>query len=165
MQLRTAKVTDWCAQQPHCMGNLGISRSRMPQIASEKVPEFLAWLESKGVKHKLGQKAVGALKATQKEINSEKVEKMRGKNLGGKPILVSKDSYVLDGHHRWAALLADDPGTLIRIIQVSLPIKLLLSVAHEFPGSFKADLEGKKTATTGFDRTAHVVAWRYILGS
>lgn len=137
----------------------------MPQIESEKVPEYLAWLESKGVTHRLGQKEVGNLRATQKEINAEKVEQMRGKNLGGKPILVSKDSYILDGHHRWASLLADDAGTLIRVIQVSLPIKLLLAVSHEFPGSFKEDLHDKRTATLGFDRTARVVTWRYILGS
>jgi hypothetical protein len=155
-------TTDWCATQPHCKGNLGIPRNQMPQIPEEQLPEFITWLESKGVRARVGRKAVGELKATQKEINAQKVENMRGKNLGNAPIIVSKDGYVLDGHHRWAALLAEDPGNLINTIQVSLPIRVLLKVGFEFPGVFVKDLADTRVASTGFDVTAHVVKWRHI---
>jgi len=135
----------------------------MPQIPAKQLPEFIAWLELKGVGVRTGRKAVEDLKATQKEINSEKVQSMRGKNLGNAPIIVSKEGYVLDGHHRWAALLADDPKNLINVVQVGLPIRTLLKVGFDFPGVFVKDLDDVKVASTGFDRTAHVVKWRYIL--
>lgn len=135
----------------------------MPQIPGDKIAEFLAWLESKGVQIRLGQKAVGGLKATQKDINSAKVEALRGSGVGGPPILISADDYILDGHHRWAALLVEDPLLLIRVIKVNLPIKLLLEVGLEFPGSFSRDINDKKVASLGFDLLARTVSWRYIL--
>lgn len=135
----------------------------MPQIPGEQLPAFITWLESKGVIARLGRKAVGDLRATQKEINAQKVESLRGKNLGNKAIIISKDNYVLDGHHRWAALLADDPGKLINVIQVSLPIRTLLQVGFDFPGVHVRDLADARVASLGFDVTARRVRWRYLL--
>lgn len=139
---RLVTALDWCAQQPHCKGNLGISRSKMPQIATANVPAFVAWLKDKGIRSRVGNDPVGRLKATQKEINPQKVEKMMDApdSVLMKPVMVSKDDYILDGHHRWAALLSKDPGLQIRTVRVELPIRQLLKEAHEFPESFKTNV-------------------------
>lgn len=108
---------------------------------------------------------MGDLYATQKEIKTEKVESMRGEPwLAQKPIIVSLDDYILDGHHRWAALLADDPHYLMRTVRIGLPIRELLLVARKFPGAERRDFDGKKVAST-FKQTARTVFWRAILSS
>jgi hypothetical protein len=134
----------------------------MPQIAEEDLPAFLAWLESKGVSSRLDRMPVGELKATQREINSDKVEAMRGKVRATRPIVVSTDGYVLDGHHRWAALLVEDPLHQISVIRVALPIKVLLKVALEFPKSYSKDIRDTKVANAT-NITALTVKWRYLL--
>lgn len=160
--LRHARDADWCESQPHCKGNLGLLRKDMPQIEGKDVPEFVAWLEEKGISAKPGTIRVGDLQATQKEINAEKVRQMQGDaDLGKYPILISKDLYVLDGHHRWAALLADDPESEIKVVKLGLPIKALLEVAHEFPKSFTEGYDMKKAASQV--PVFRKVAWRWIL--
>lgn len=142
---RLARALDWCSQQPHCKGNLGIPRSNMPQIKGDKVDEFRDWIKAEyGARSQSGSSPVGALAATQREINSEKVERLRQapKSVLSKPVMVSKDNYILDGHHRWASLLSQDHRLPIKTVKIDLPIRKLLKAAHEFPGSFKADLEG-----------------------
>lgn len=140
---RLIRALDWCKSNPACKGNLGIPRSRMPQITSTDVPDFLDWLrDKKGVRSRVGTEPVGYLSATQKEINPQKVEKMMSApdSVLMKPVMVSRDGYLLDGHHRWAALLAKDPGLTIRTVRIDMPIRELLKVSHEFPKSFKAGI-------------------------
>lgn len=49
----------------------------------------------------------------------------KGGNLGG---IVSSDNYILDGHHRWAATMLNDPSATIIGIRVSLKIGDLVPV-------------------------------------
>jgi len=133
---------DWCSQTPACKGNLGIPRSQMPQIKSTDVPEFLIWLRASGVKTVRGSEAVGNLKATQREIDAEKVQKMAEapETILTKPVIVSKDGHILDGHHRWAGLLTKGVGKKILTVHVDLPIRELLKKARAFPKAKKRDV-------------------------
>jgi len=118
--------------------NLGISRSQMPQIKSTKVPEFLKWLEDQGVRVSREIAQASKLFATQREINNVKVKQMAsdpvmGQNLA-KPVIVSDDNYLLDGHHRWLALLTQDEKARMPIIRVGLGIRELLDMARGYEG-------------------------------
>lgn len=142
---------DLCHSNPEiCEGNLGIPRSHMPQIKSEYVPEFLEMLEKKGITiHKNQKIQVGKLKATQREMQAEKIEKLKSApmaKLQNKPILVSKDNHILDGHHRWAALLLLDPKNTINCHKIDLPVRQLLKETMEFDKTFSADLDGNAVA-------------------
>lgn len=134
-------AADLCQTKPSvCKDNLGIERADMPQVPEDVQPKFLAHLAAKGHDAKHTSLKPGQLKATQKEINADKVMGMAaavksGKlNLRDRAIIVSSDNYVLDGHHRWAALLVSDPGEPMPVIQVDMPIKQLLKESLAFPG-------------------------------
>jgi hypothetical protein len=125
------------------MGAFGIYRRDMPQIPSKAVPEYLSWLLSRGVAHKRLAVPVGKLRATQRDLNLAKAEKLtlaNDKVFLKKPVLVSSDNYLLDGHHRWAALLNIDPNEDIEVIQINLQIKELLNLTHEFPKTEYKDI-------------------------
>jgi len=76
-----------------------IPREQMPQLDKAGVKSFLA---DNAVPNEVVEVPTDSLKPTQSEFNPEKIESMN--NVGmSMPILVSKDNYVLDGHHRWLA--------------------------------------------------------------
>lgn len=113
-----------------CGSNKGIPRNQMPQIGgkpvkgskADKLPknddgevdgseEFIKHLEGKGIKVTDGSKKASSLKASQTELVGAKVAGMaaaEGFDPGKKPIFVSRDGYVIDGHHRWAAVVGRD---------------------------------------------------------
>jgi hypothetical protein len=115
--------------------SLGIPREEMPQIKSTHVAEFLRGVRDSGVAVKSGTAHVGDLKPTQAELNLEKVEEMRYNSSDAdleKPVIVSADGYILDGHHRWAALKTKSDRAKIQVHHVDLPIRDLLETARKF---------------------------------
>lgn len=118
--------------------------------------QFLDWLETKGIRTKRERVRVGELMATQSEIKAAKAYSMANAHLRGdfptidKQIVISKDGYILDGHHRWAALLTLDPGRWMSVLRVGLPMFVarnggptLLGEAAAFPGVYKANFAGE----------------------
>lgn len=120
-------------------------------MASKLSPQqqLLRHLRASGVKTSRRRVPVGRLKATQKEILASKSWGMADAHLKGKfpdideEILISSDGHILDGHHRWAALLLVDPHRTMRVLQIGMPIRNLLKTANDFPGVFLADFEGR----------------------
>lgn len=113
----------------------------MPQIAAAQVPAFVAWLKKKGVRVQKGRMAVGKIMPTQKDLDMEKVEKLKGEpEQLEKPVIVSGDNRLLDGHHRFAAVYLTDKSIKIPVIKVCIPILRLLKLANAFPASFHKDI-------------------------
>lgn len=146
MEAGIQKAADICqVKPPVCHGNLGIPRSEMPQLPDSVIPKFLKQYQDKGIKVTKQTMKVGQLKATQREINAEKAQGMLNAYKEGsydpskKPIIVSKDGYVLDGHHRWASMLLGDPSNTMRTYQVDVDIRTLLKDANGFEGVSQAD--------------------------
>jgi len=115
-------------------GSLGMPRAKMPQIRSDLVPEFIAYLGKNDVK--VRNKAIPAskLKPTQDELNKSKLDYMATKGTEQllKPMIVSSDNYVLDGHHRLGALRMKAPNAQVPAVVVDLHIVPLLALAHKF---------------------------------
>lgn len=111
-----------------CQESLGIPRVKMPQMKgvaekgskAEKLgvdkkgevdlsQQFIDHLKSKGIKTEETTVRASHLRASQNEIVGSKIAKMvleaqAGKrDLRDKPIFVTRDNYVVDGHHHWAA--------------------------------------------------------------
>lgn len=142
------KAADICKiSPPVCEGNMGIPRADMPQLKPEVVQAFLDSWKDKGVQVKTVDQHVGRLKATQREINAQKVIGMAKRVKSGKfdpsdpPIIVSNDGYILDGHHRWATLLAMDPDNSMSTHVVDVPMKELLKAAKDFKGVTQSSFE------------------------
>lgn len=116
----------------YCEKNKGITRNEMPQFKGEPVPGspaskmplnkdgevdteplFRKMLEDRGIETTQTEVAADRLKATQSELGADKVlgmveglEKDPTHPALTGPIFVSRDGYVIDGHHRWAAIAA-----------------------------------------------------------
>ena len=89
------------------------------------------------VKSSAAKIAVGALKPAQTEIIKEKAfgiavgllgkGKWDGIDLGS---IVSNDNYIMDGHHRWAAVFLIDPKATIKATVIDLPGKTLVTALN-----------------------------------
>jgi hypothetical protein len=119
---------------------LCLTRADLPQINSQDVLHFRDWLDEQGVKSFDTYMEVGELTPIQKEINMPKVNSMMEKHsageidlVSGKPILVSQDEYLIDGHHRWFALKELDSTNEMETINIALDIKELLTLLDQYP--------------------------------
>jgi len=93
---------------PKAKDTLGVERRHMPQVASEHYKEYLAYLKDRGVVFKNGLADPDTLKPIQKEFSKKGIDKVLGKiEKEGvdhkKRIIVSRDGFIIDGHHRWIA--------------------------------------------------------------
>lgn len=133
---------------------LGIPRGLMPQIVSQHVQEFLSGLRAKGVSVTEGWTPVGQLKPMQNAIQPAKVRELLEVlpvEALQKPIVISDDNHILDGHHRWAALRMGGvkggqqmggPLQEIQTRRVGLPASELLAAARAFPKAEYRDFHG-----------------------
>jgi hypothetical protein len=147
--------------------NMGLRREQMPQVPSRAKPQFLSEMRLKGVRVAAQSVDPRTLKPSQTDVSAALTGKvlkmMRDGSFHDSPagrILVSKDGFVIDGHHRWAAASAyafDVPGARLPIIRVDLNAADLISAAREFGAR-----EGIKTL--GFGETLKKAA-RWLFGS
>jgi hypothetical protein len=136
---------------PIFAGGLNQSRSAMPQIPEDHHKPFLASLRKAGVGVVRGSARPAALVPSQKEIDAANVgAKLRAHDNGERdlrPILVSKDNYVLDGHHRWAVMAsldAESPKAKITVpvIRIMAPHVKALDLMHAY--TKRAGIKAKK---------------------
>jgi len=162
----------------YCDGNLGIDRNDMPQFKgtarpgspADKLPKnekgevdteefFKQMLDKKGIKVSEPQAVPpDRLRATQMNLVGDKVAGMytgleanpQDPNLTA-PIYVSNDGYVLDGHHRWAAIVAynaknPDKPIPMNVRVIDQPIKPLVKMSNDFADHMGIE---KKAAVAG----------------
>jgi hypothetical protein len=163
----------------YCDGNKGIERGDMPQFKgtpqpgspADKLPKdengeadteefFKQMLNKQGIKvSKPAAVPPDRLKATQSELVGVKVAGMSkvlenpnhpayGKITA--PIYVSNDGYVLDGHHRWAAVVAHNAANPKNQIPMNVrvidePIEPLVKRSNAF--AEKMGIRAKKADT------------------
>lgn len=143
----------------------GYDRIVMPQLAGEPVPgtaadreprdkynpkevdgaeAFKTYLKGTGIKFEDDRVPAASLKATQNELVGSKVAKIINASYdpGEKPIFVSSDNYVVDGHHRWAAVVARDAAdgrlgeSMMNVVRVNSPISELLHISTAWSINF-----------------------------
>lgn len=159
-----------------CHGNKGIPREQMPQLKGFPIAGtpaasmtkdkngkvdiqqlFLERLESENIRTKRYKIDPIELKATQNQLVGSKIamrvkqlEKNNGHAKFTMPYFISKDGYILDGHHGWAAVLAYEVITenyvKINVIEVDMKIKPLVKMANAFMAEMGIS---KKSATGG----------------
>jgi hypothetical protein len=167
----TKKVYDLCkvsvpGTNLFCVDSKGIPRVEMPQLKGvptsgtpadsmardvrgevDITNKFVDSLANSGIGLQKDSVEASFLKATQNELNGEKVAGILQAARDGKldmssPLIVSRDNYIVDGHHRWAAQVAleydaknpqlDIP---INVIRVDADIIDILNSAKSFSAS------------------------------
>jgi hypothetical protein len=143
-----SKTNLFCAETKH------IPRIKMPQLSDEQTKEFPKWLQKQGYAVTVGTELAANLRATQDELNGAKVagtaKYFRGNpKAAERPIIVSRDGYILDGHHTWAAKIGNDAAddnlkndAKMNIIRVDIATIELLHRANQFTGK-----KGRKSGT------------------
>jgi hypothetical protein len=134
-----------------CAESKGIPRVEMPVIPAKQTKAFVAHLEDQGYVVEKGKEYAANLRATQDQIDGAKVAvsmKRLKKEGVYKRIIVSKDDYILDGHHTWAGQLGLDAkdnnlhdDKSVKIFRVDISITKLLAEAEKWTGG-----KGKKPA-------------------
>ncbi len=137
---------------------LNIPRVEMPVIRQKDLVGFSKYLQREHeVVPRWKRLTVSKLLPTQSQIWLDKLMHgiiKDGKLKAGDPrldltIIVSKEGYILDGHHRWASALITDPSLGIKALYVPLRIKELLPIAREYGKSVgnapRAEVKGKGT--------------------
>jgi len=170
-ELRVRSGHTWCE------ANKGIKRIDMPQLTGKAIPGSQADNLPKNHRGEVDAKEafvdylmnvrhytvtdeevpVASLKATQDELIGSKVAGIwmaiqdttsaSAEEIREGYIVISSDNYILDGHHRWAAILADAirRGTLdstkILVKRVNAPILKLVKDANAFAQEFGIQAE------------------------
>ncbi len=128
-----------------------VPRNQLPQIKRADHPEFLQFLVGKGISHSTTALPASSLAPTQQAIDQSKIQTLLSiPNNLIKPILVSDDHYILDGHHTHAALLSMGPLTSVPVHIIHTSIHKLIALGHEFP---KSAIKSMNEATST-DKTA-----------
>jgi hypothetical protein len=123
-------------KKPRPEDTLGVARADMPQIHANHYPELFNYLKQHGATISKGVVHASELKAVQGEFSDAGVEKMMNKGVADtgttrkKPLIVSSDNYIIDGHHRWLA--AYNLEEEVPIIKFGLPVKELLQLVRDF---------------------------------
>jgi 2'-5' RNA ligase len=144
-----------------CAEHKGIPRIRMPQLGGKPLPgtpaaarvvaadgyidlsaDFREMLEARGVKVAEDRVRADYLKASQNELNGGKVAGIaqaieRGDfSADDAQLFISKDNYIVDGHHRWAGSVAQlyDGNEVpeMSVARVDMDILELLAEANRF---------------------------------
>jgi hypothetical protein len=167
----------------YCDGNKGIERADMPQFKgtpqpgspADKLPKdengeadteefFKQMLNKQGIKvSEPASVPPDRLKATQSELVGVKVAGMSkvlddpnhpayGKITA--PIYVSNDGYVLDGHHRWAAVVAHNAANPDKQIPMNVrvidePIEPLVKRSNDFAEKMGIRAKAADTGAAG----------------
>lgn len=123
---------------------MGIARKDMPQIDAKLRPQFLSDLASKGIKTTEEDIDPKTLKPIQKEISGSRsgaiynAYREQGEIPDQQRILISKDGYVIDGHHTWAASVAfafDNPSAKLPVYRLDITGKEALDASLEWTKS------------------------------
>jgi hypothetical protein len=121
---------------------MGIARKDMPQIPGKERARFLAEIDKgQGVSSTAEEIDPTTLKPIQKEISAARSGAIYNKfrEDGGIPaderILISKDGFVVDGHHTWGAAVAfafDNPGTKLPVYRLSVTAQEALDISSKW---------------------------------
>lgn len=144
-----------------CGDNVGLTRDQMPQLSgkpkagskADKMPKdakgrvdlaqaFMDDLAKRGVKTVEGEVKASSLRASQNQLIGADVAGIMGAiesgKMGESVLFVSKDGYVIDGHHRWAATVGldykdgDGEDFKMKVRVIDMPIMEVLAAAVKF---------------------------------
>jgi hypothetical protein len=135
-------ILEFDVSVPEKRQTMNIPRKDMPQINSGDVADFINFLKKNKISTTKMMVDPNDLKATQGQFDKSKIKDMLDKvdsgSLDDKPIIISKDNYVMDGHHRWLAFV--NLNRDMQVFRVNLNAKELLQKMNEYPKTFNKKL-------------------------
>lgn len=120
--------------------SLGAKRKDMPVISSWQVDDFYKHLKSENIKAEFTRLPVSDMKPIQRQIYFDKLVNTEiefggmkhGSDQTNKTIIMSREGHIIDGHHRWATAVLQDPTIEIKTLKVNMDIHSLLRYAMQY---------------------------------
>lgn len=117
--------------------SIGTARKNMPVITSYQVDDFKKHLDKENIKSVYKYQTVDQLKPIQGQVYFDKLINAeiefggikQGSAQTEKPMIVSRDGYIIDGHHRWATAMLTDQKIKMKTLTVDMDIHALLKYA------------------------------------
>ena len=125
--------------KPHPDDTLGVPRRHMPQIDEKHYEDLFKYIYRNGGKITKEKVDPASLMSTQSEFSDKGVEAAMTNGKMNKPIIISSDNYVLDGHHRWLAAKNAKIHD-ITAFKINRPAKEGLSLLINFPQTTFKDI-------------------------
>jgi hypothetical protein len=147
-----------------CAESKGVPRVKMPQLGGTPPPgtpaaklvdergradladPFITSLRAAGINVTDDVIPAAELKATQEELDGRSVANLAAAIRGGTfvdaPIFVTRDGYILDGHHRWAAKVAVDTDDG-QMGEIQMPVRVVdmeIGAALDYANAFAASM-------------------------
>lgn len=126
--------------------SIGIPRNQLPQIDFKTFDTVKNDLENVGIEYACGSIKCNKLKPQQLDLNQDKITKMIDDKVYDEPrtIFVSKEGYIVDGHHGWAAKLEHDQDSTIDVIAVNMCIIDLINWFNSRDDSYQIEIYEQK---------------------
>ena len=110
----------------------------MPQVDTQNLGKALDMISDK-VKVTKGKIEAGKLKKSQKELHQDKIEGIAKRFTSPdkfKPLIISQDNHIVDGHHRWGAAIHKwGEDVKIPIFRIHLPILKAIKLYKDIANS------------------------------
>lgn len=138
-----------------------MARADMPQIPSDRAEDFVTFLTVRGVRVSSREIRADGLLPCQADFDPSKIRGIVDGSLPREtlflPVIVSGEGrgqkpFILDGHHRWAALFQLDSGMPVRVLQARCPIATLFDLARDFGGATYKELGESALSLAGGGR-------------
>lgn len=150
--LKKTTTTDISAITPSNLSfyskqNLGRKRNTMPQLDKNDVLIHFSNEVGKGKGVKKVKKALSKLKPAQDEVNFDKLIDMQkgGHDWRNREYVISRDNYIIDGHHAYALGLEEEPEYEVTCYKINLPATDLIKRCNQLKSTKKEDIEGNIT--------------------
>lgn len=124
--------------------SLQIAREQLPQIDESDVSKFLFHLKRKRIPVFKDKVVVSELIPAQSHLNLDKVKNLTREgedNLCNKPIFISKDNEILDGHHRWYALKMLNKEAVMPVWRMDLNFVRCIEEMKSFSETYSKSVE------------------------
>lgn len=131
-------IKEYRIVMPSSRDGLGISFLDMPQVETKFYKDYIKYLSKHGVHFDHLRINPNKLKPIQKDFSKDGVEASLDKiakeiESGGnaKEIIISRDNYIIDGHHRWIAY--KNISMDINVMRSNIKMDKLLRLTNEYP--------------------------------
>jgi len=126
---------------------IGISREELPRINFDFLENILEKFKNDDIRVRSGTVPVTDLKPCQDKLNNDKIESIvkDGAWEDDRKLFISKDGFIVDGHHYWAANMVKDPSRRLGVYLVDMNIIDLINWFNSSKFSENRKItEGKK---------------------
>lgn len=151
LKLETKSFAQFLLEDLNSVANIATPPDAQVALQRRKnLPQIASWVDFNNDLTKAGYgitqatRDPAALYPTQSEFNEEKVKKMMTEDSSSaKPILISSDDCIVDGHHRWMAALKG--GKQVAVSQIQIPYSEVYDFLDNKSYVTKKDLHESET--------------------